>query len=187
MTTTSILRRTALLAALAAVLAGSARAQARFEQSLSISGGLYAASGFGNNFYTSARYDYFIPGTRWFIDGSLGVGSLTSNVIGSVTKAQIFTSNNLVTYEFAAAFDYAPGGAMPFLLFGVGGVREGEETHFAAVIGIGKRIPLPGLLGSNALGFRYDIRDQIFSQVINNSNPFVVHNITATLGLQIYF
>jgi len=187
MTTTSFSSRIALIAALAVTLAGSARAQAHFEQSLTLSGGLYAASGFGTNFYSSGRYDYFIPGTRYFVEASLGVGSLSSKVISTVTKARIFTSDNLVTYEFAGAFDYAPGGAMPYFLFGVGGVREGQETHFAGVLGIGKRIALPGFLGSNALGFRYDIRDQIFSQVINNSDPFIVHNITATVGLQIYF
>ena len=167
----------------------SAHAQQKFElsQSLSVCGGLYAASGFGNNFYTTGRYDYFLGGGRYFVEGSVGIGSLQSNVIGTVTKAAIFTSNNLVTYEFSFAYDYAPGGALPFFTFGVGGVREGEETHFAAVIGIGKRIHMPGFLGSNALGFRWDLRDQIFSQQINNSSPFVVHNIVATLGLQIYF
>jgi hypothetical protein len=163
------------------------RAQLKFDQSLSLTGGLYAASGFGTNFYTSGRYDYFILGGRYFVEASLGVGSLKSKVIGTVTKAQIFTSDNLVTYEFSFAYDYAPGGALPFFMFGVGGVREGQETHFAGVIGLGKRIPLPGLLGSSALGFRYDIRDQVFSQQINNSDPFIVHNIVATLGLQVYF
>jgi hypothetical protein len=174
-----------LLAALLGT--GNARAQLKFDQSLSLAGGLYAASGFGNNFYSTLRYDYFIPGGRYFVEGSLGVGSLQSKVISSVTKAQIFTSNNLVTYEFTFTYDYMPGGALPYVLFGVGGVREGEETHFAGVIGLGKRIPLPGLLGSNALGVRYDVRDQIFSQAINNSDPFIVHNIVATVGLQIYF
>ncbi len=163
------------------------RAQLKFDNSLSLSGGLYAASGFGTNFYTCGRYDYFILGGRYAVEASLGVGSLQSNVISTVTKARIFTSDNLVTYEFTFAYDYAPGGALPFFLFGVGGVREGQETHFAGVIGLGKRIPLPGLFGSSALGFRYDIRDQIFSQQINNSDPFVVHNIVATVGLQIYF
>jgi hypothetical protein len=167
--------------------AGALHAQQKFDQSLSLSGGLYAASGFGTNFYTSGRYDYYILGGRYLIEGSLGVGSLQSKVISSVTKAQIFTSDNLVTYEFTFAYDNAPGGALPFFMFGVGGVREGQETHFAGIIGLGKRIPLPGFLGSNALGFRYDIRDQIFSQAINNSDPFVVHNIVATLGLQVYF
>jgi hypothetical protein len=167
----------------------AAHAQQKFEpsQSLSLSGGLYAASGFGTNFYTTGRYDYFLGGGRYFVEASIGVGSVQSNVIGTVTKARIFTSDNLVTYEFAFAYDYAPGGALPFFTFGVGGVREGEETHFAGVIGLGKRIHLPGLLGSNALGFRWDLRDQIFSQEINNSNPFIVHNIVATLGLQVYF
>jgi hypothetical protein len=168
---------------------GGAHAQQKFDQaqSLSLSGGLYAASGFGTNFFTCGRYDYFIPGGRYFVEGSLGVGSVQSKVIGTVTKARIFTSDNLVTYEFTFSYDYAPGGAMPYFTFGVGGVREGEETHFAGVIGLGKRIPLPGLFGSNALGIRYDVRDQIFSQAINNSDPFIAHNIVATLGLQIYF
>jgi len=167
----------------------AAHAQQKFEptQSISLSGGLYAASGFGTNFYTNGRYDYFLMGGRCFVEASLGVGSVQSNVIGTVTKAAIFTSNNLVTYEFSFAYDYAPGGSLPFFTFGVGGVKEGEETHFAGVIGLGKRIHLPGFLGSNSLGFRYDVCDQIFSQQINNSDPFIVHNIVATLGLQIYF
>ena len=178
-----------VLLAAALVTAGPspARAQLKFDQSLSLTAGLYAASGFGNNFYSSLRYNYFIPGGRYFVEGSLGIGSLKSKVISSVTKAQIFTSDNLVTYEFAFAYDYMPGGALPYVLFGVGGVRQGEETHFAGEIGLGKRIPLPGLFGSSALGIRYDIRDQIFSQAINNSDPFIVHNIAATVGLQIYF
>ena len=163
------------------------RAQLKFEQSLSLSGGLYAASGFGTNFYTTGRSDYFIMNGRSFVEASLGVGSLQSKVISSVTKSEIFTSDNLVTYEFSFAYDYAQGGALPFFVFGVGAVREGSETYFAGVIGLGKRIPLPGLFGSNSLGFRYDVRDQIFSQRINNSDPFIVHNIVATLGLQIYF
>lgn len=166
---------------------GALEAQQKFDQSLSLSGGLYAASGFGTNFYTSGRYDYYILGGRYLVEASLGVGSLQSKVISSVTRARIFTSDNLVTYEFSFAYDYAPGGALPFFLFGVGGVKEGQETHFAGIIGLGKRIPLPGFLGSNALGFRYDVRDQIFSQSINNSDPFIVHNIVATLGLQVYF
>jgi hypothetical protein len=168
-------------------LPAAAQAPPRRDQSISLTGGLYAVSGFGTNLYSSMRYDYFLPGARYFVEGSLGVGSVHSNVIGTVTKAAIFTSDNLVTYEFAFAYDYAPIGALPYLLLGVGGVREGEETHFAGIIGLGKRIPLPGMFGSNALGIRYDIRDQIFGQVINNSDPFIAHNIAATVGLQIYF
>jgi len=162
-------------------------AQPRFEQSISLSGGLYAASGFGTNFYYDGRYDYFIFGGRYFVEASLGIGSVDSKVLSTVTKAQLFESNNLVTYEFSFAYDYAPTGNFPFILFGVAGIKEGEESTFAGVIGLGKRIPLPGLFGSNSLGFRYDIRDQIMSQRLNNSDPFIVHNISATVGLQIYF
>ncbi len=183
----SLLTAGILLAIVFAAGPTAARAQIRYDQSLSLTGGLYAASGFGTNFYSSMRYDYFIPGGRSFVEGSLGIGSVKSNVISSVTRAMIFTSDNLVTYEFAFAYDYTPGGPLPYFLFGVGGVREGEETRFAGVIGLGKRIPLPGLFGSNALGVRYDVRDQIFSQQINNSSPYIVHNVVATLGLQISF
>jgi hypothetical protein len=174
-----------LLAAL--TLPAAASAQGRFEQSLSLAGGLYAASGVGTNFYSCARYNYFFYGGRSFVEASLGVGSLESKVISAISKAGIFASDNLVTYEFAFGYDASPTGNLPYVLFGVAGVKEGDETHFAPEIGVGKRIPIPGLLGSNALGVRYDVRDQIFSQSINNSDKFVAHNIVVTIGLQLYF
>jgi hypothetical protein len=55
------------------------------------------------------------------------------------------------------------------------------------VVGLGKRIPLYGMFGSNQLGVRYDIRDQIFSQTINNAEPFLSHNLAFTVGMQFYF
>jgi hypothetical protein len=162
-------------------------AQGRLDQSLSLNGGLYAASGIGTNFFSCARYDYTLPGGRSFVEAALGVGSIKSDVIAAVSRAGIFASNNLVIYEFGFAYDYQPSGPFPFVLLGVAGVKEGDESHFAPVIGLGKRVPIPGFLGSNSLGIRYDIRDQIFSQKINNSDSFVAHNIMATIGVQIYF
>ena len=176
-----------LLFALVCIIAGPLAAQTRFDQSLSVSGGLYAASGIGTNSYLGVRYDYYILGGRFFIEASLGGGSLDSKVLASISKARLFSSNSLVTYEFSVAYDAIPAGSIPFVLFGVAGVRQGEQTSFAGVVGLGKRIPLPGLFGTNAFGFRYDIRDQIFSQQLNTSDSFIVHNIVATLGFQVYF
>jgi hypothetical protein len=165
----------------------SVRSQSRLDNSIAITGGLYAASGIGTNFFSCGRYDYSFFGGRSFVEASVGVGSIQSNVISAISKAAVFASNNLVMYEFSFAYDATPAGAFPFLLFGVANVKEGEESHFAPVIGLGKRIPVPGLLGSNALGIRYDIRDQIFSQRVNNSDAFVAHNLVVTIGLQVYF
>jgi hypothetical protein len=166
---------------------GPLAAQPRFENSITISGGLYAASGIGTNSYFAGRYNYFILGGRYSVEAALGFGSLQSKVLSTVSRAQLFSSETLLTYEFSFAYDPMPSGNIPYLLFGVAGVRQGGEALFAGVVGIGKRIPLPGLFGSSAFGVRYDLRDQIFSQQLNNSDPFLSHNIVATLGFQIYF
>lgn len=160
-------------------------AQTRQDHSLSLAAGIYAASGIGSNATYGLRYNYFILGGRYFVEGSLSIGSLESRVVSSISKARLFESDRLLTYEFSAAFDYQPSGNIPYVLLGVAGVRQGDVTSFAAVVGLGKRIP--GLFGSGSLGFRYDIRDMIMSQRINNSDPFTVHNIVATMGLQVYF
>jgi hypothetical protein len=182
-----LIRFLACVPLLALMMAPRGAAQPRFEHSLSASGGLYAASGLGTNFYYGARYNYFIFGGRYFVEASIGSGSLKSRVLESVSKAQIFSSDRLLTYEFSFAYDATPSGALPFVLFGVAGINQGGETAFAGVIGFGKRVPIPGLFGSNGLGVRFDARDHIFSQRINNSDPAITHNIVATLGVQVYF
>ena len=164
-----------------------AEAQQRFEHSLSLSGGLYAESGIGTNFYWGARYDYYVLGGRYFFEASLCTGSLSSTVLEKVSKAQLFINDRLTTYEFSVAWDANPSGPVPFLLFGVAGINQGGTTSFAGVVGFGKRVPLPGLFGVNGLGIRFDARDHIFSQTINNSDPFIVHNVVATIGVQVYF
>jgi hypothetical protein len=180
------LRICALLIPLVA-LAGGAAAQPRFEHSLSLSGGVYAASGLGTNFYYGVRYNYYVLGGRYFFEASLCTGSLESAVLKSISKSQLFASERLTTYEFGVAVDANPSGPVPFLIFGVAGINQGGETSFAGVVGFGKRVPLPGLFGVNGLGIRFDARDHIFSQRLNNSDPIIVHNIVATFGIQVYF
>ncbi|MDH3252879.1 MAG: hypothetical protein OEM41_08810 [Ignavibacteria bacterium] len=162
-------------------------AQTRIQNSLSIAIGAYAASGFGNNLYGAVRYNYFFLGGRYFVEASLGVSSLKSRVLENVSRAQLFDTERLFTYEFVIAFDAIPAAAVPFVVVGVAGVNQGGTSSFAGVLGLGKRIPIPGLFGTNQIGFRYDVRDQIFSQTINNSDPFIVHNIVFSVGLQLYF
>ena len=170
------------------LMAGSrAQAQMPYESSLSLSVGAYAASGFGTNQFVGLRYNYFFLGGRYFVEGSLGFGSLKSPVLDNVAKAQVFETQRLYAYEFVGAYDYNPAGYIPYFAFGVAGINQGGESKFAGVLGVGKRIPLFGFLGTNQLGLRYDVRDQIFSQKINDSDPFIAHNLVFTFGLQLYF
>jgi len=171
----------------ATVIHSSARSQLRYESSLSLSGGAYAASGFGTNQFFGVRYNYFFLGGRYFVEASLGIGSLKSKVLDNVARAQVFETEKLYAYEFVGAYDYDPSGYLPYFAFGVAGINQGGQSKFAGVLGVGKRIPLVGFLGTDQLGIRYDIRDQIFSQRINDSDPFISHNLVFTFGLQFYF
>lgn len=165
----------------------SAYSQLRYESSLSLSAGAYAASGFGTNQFFGLRYNYFFLGGRYFVEGSLGTGSLKSHVLEDVAKAQVFETEKLLAYEFVGAYDYNPYGYLPYFALGVAGINQGGQSKFAGVVGVGKRIPLTGFLGGDQLGVRYDIRDHIFSQKINDSDPFISHNLVFTFGLQFYF
>lgn len=162
-------------------------AQLPYANSLSASIGAYAASGFGTNLHYAVRYNHFISGGRFFVEGSLGFGSLRSDVLSTVTKAQLFETERLYMYEFLGGFDPFPNSPMPFFVFGVAGINQGGQSNFAGVVGLGKRVPLKGTFGSDRFGFRYDVRDQIFSQRILNRDPFLSHNIAFTVGIQFYF
>ncbi len=169
------------------VMNGRVMAQLVYDNSLSVSLGAYAANGFGTNAYYGARYNYFIYGGKVFVEGGLGWGSLSSNVLESVTKSQIYDTERLFAYEFVGGYDMNPNGYVPYVVFGVAGLNYGGQSSFAGVLGLGKRVPLKGVFGGDRFGFRYDVRDQIFSQTIYNNEPFISHNIAFTVGLQFYF
>lgn len=180
------IRLVLLSTALAAATAGVS-AQMRFPSSLSLTGGAFAASGFGTNGYIGLRYNYYLLGGRTFIEGAAGIGSMRSEVLSRVTQARIFETDRLVVYEFTAGYDAAPSGPLPYVTVGVAGLNQGGQSKFAGVVGIGKRIPLAGVFGWQQVGLRYDIRDYFVSQSVNNSESFLTHNLALTLGVQFYF
>ena len=167
--------------------AGEVRAQLRYDNSISLTIGAYAASGFGTNPFIGGRYNYYFLSGKGFVEGALGFGSLRSPVLENVTKSQLFETERLSSYEFVVGYDPAPSTYIPYMTIGVAGINQGGQSKFAGSIGLGKRVPLTGLFNGNQLGFRYDIRDQIFSQSVNNSDPFVAHNLVFTCGLQLFF
>ncbi len=162
-------------------------AQVRSEHSISLTAGAYAASGFGTNLFAGARYNYYFLAGKGFVEAALGFGSLRSRVLENVTRSQLFDSERLTSYEFVLGYDMAPTLAIPYVTAGVAGINQGGQSKYAGSVGLGKRIPLSGLVGGNQLAFRYDVRDQIFSQSINNSDAFIAHNIVFTCGLQLFF
>jgi hypothetical protein len=162
-------------------------AQVGFKHSLSASSGIYAAAGLGSNVYVNVRYNHLIDRGTYFFEGAVGFGSIRSDVLESVTAANIFDGNGLFTYEFLFGYDWRRKGTFPYIVLGFGGINQGGQSRFAGVIGLGKRILVGGLIESDKLGLRYDIRDQIFSQELNNSDSFISHNIVITIGIEYYF
>jgi len=162
-------------------------AQVGFKHSISASTGIYAAAGLGSNVYINIRYNHLIDRGTYFFEGAVGLGSIRSDVLESVTAANIFDGNDLFTYEFLFGYDWRRKGTFPYFVLGFAGINQGGQSRFAGVIGLGKRILVGGLIESDKLGLRYDIRDQIFSQELNNSDSFISHNIVATIGIEYYF
>jgi hypothetical protein len=177
----------ALLAGALFFCTGDVRAQLRYENSISLTVGAYAVSGFGTNAFYGVRYDYFFLAGKGFVEGAIGFGSLRSHVLENITRSQLFDTERLASYEFAIGYDPAPSTAIPYVTVGVAGINQGGQSKFAGSIGLGKHVPLSGLVNNNQLAFRYDMRDQIYSQSVNNSDPFIAHNLVFTCGLQLFF
>jgi hypothetical protein len=171
---------------IAAAAGAGASAQVR-QSSVSLSIGAYAASGISTNPFVGAHYNYTLPGGRFFVEAGLGYTSLKSDVLASVSRAEIFSSDDLFTYEFLAAYDPMPSGYFPYIAAGVAGVNQGGQANIAAVFGLGKHLPLGSFLGDSQCGLRYDVRDQMFSQSIVSNETFLAHNLLFTIGFEVFF
>ena len=80
-----------------------------------------------------------------------------------------------------------PLGGFPYLVVGVANINQGGQSKFSYILGLGKQIPLAQFFNVKRLGVRYDIRDQIFKQQVNNSDSFTSHNLIFSLELHYYF
>ncbi len=152
-----------------------------------IMNGIYAAEGFGTNYYFGARYNHYFNKYRYFVEGNVGFSSLKSQVLENLAAFQVFKSEGLFTYEFLLGYDARPLGGLPYVVFGVAGLNQGGQSKFATVLGVGKLIPLAQFFDVKRFGLRYDIRDHIFKQQINDTGSFIAHNLVFSVGLQYYF
>lgn len=171
-----------------ASLIGSSPAKAGgLNNGFGIMNGIYAAEGFGSNYYFGARYNHYFNRYRYFVEGNVGFSSLKSQVLEDLAAFQVFQSEGLFTYEFLLGYDVRPLSGLPYVVMGVAGVSQGGQSKFAYVLGIGKLIPLAQFFDVKRFGIRYDIRDHIFKQQINEDNSFTAHNLVFSVGLQYYF
>lgn len=158
-----------------------------YENSFGLTNGLYAAEGFGSNYYFGLRYNHFFNKWHYIVETSIGFSSLDSPVLQDLGAFQVFDNQGLFTYEFLLGYDFKPAGSIPYVVAGVAGLNQGGQSKFAFVIGLGKHIPLAQYFKIKRFGIRYDIRDQIFKQQITDMNSFISHNLVVSLGAQYYF
>ncbi len=158
-----------------------------WKNSVGATGGIYSAEGFGSNFYYGLRFNHYFNKWHYFVEGSLGFSSIQSSVLEDIGAFQVFETQNLTTYEFLFGYDMKPLGGFPYFVVGVANINQGGQSKFSYILGLGKQIPLAQFFNTKRLGVRYDIRDQIFKQQVNNTDSFISHNLMFTLGLQYYF
>lgn len=174
--------------AVIALLMMSVNSQAGvWENSLGVKTGIYASEGFGSNFYYGLQYNHYFSNWQYFVEGTIGFSSIKSPVLEDLGAFQVFETQKLTTYEFLFGYDMKPLGGFPYLVVGVANINQGGQSKFSYILGLGKQIPLAQFFNVKRLGVRYDIRDQIFKQQVNNSDSFTSHNLIFSLGLHYYF
>ncbi len=159
-------------------------AQPGKKHGLSLALGPYAAEGLGTNLYVDLRYNHFLSAGKYFFEGGLGIGSIESQLLNSISNSQLFESNQLITYQFLFGYDHNRLGTIPYLVGGFAGIDQGGQSRFAFVLGIGKRF---ALWSSSSFRLRYDIRTQIFKQEFNDNSGFTAVNMLFTIGGEYIF
>jgi hypothetical protein len=161
-----------------------AKAQTGYKNGLALGVGPYAAEGLGTNLYFELRYNHFLSSGKYFFEGGIGIGSIESKLLKSISNSQIFEDNNLTIYQFLFGYDHKYNSGIPYLVGGFAGLDQGGQSRFAFVLGIGKRF---SLWGPSKFGLRYDIRTHIFKQELNNNASFTSLNIAFTIGVEYLF
>lgn len=169
------------------LLWGGMATAAPYDNGLTVMNGLYAAEGFGSNYYFGLRYTHYFNKWNHFVEGAVGFSSVRSSVLRDLTAFQVFEGEGLLTYQFLMGYDHRPLGGLPYVVAGVAAINQGGQSKFAWVIGLGKHIPLAQYFDVKRWGIRYDIRDQIFKQQVSDRGSFIAHNLVVSLGVQYYF
>jgi len=165
----------------------NAIAQVNYGYGFSIGTGLYASEGFGTNLSGAVRVNKYFSAGRHFVEGSLGITSIESEVLKAIGNTQFFENNRLLSLEFLYGYDPKMWTSLPYFTMGVASISQGGQSRFAGVLGIGNRIYFDTLFGSKKMGLRYDLRDHIFKQSYNSSSSFITHNLNLSLNFEFFF
>ena len=167
--------------------ASNASAQLRTENGFTLSTGIYSASGFGSNLFGALRYNRYLSQGRHFVEASLGISSMESDVLKSVANASLFENQRLLVFEFVYGYDPKMWTSFPYLTAGVANLNQGGQSKFAVVLGLGNRLHFNTIFGSPNIGLRYDLRDHIVSQSFNSKKSFIAHNLVFSLNLEFFY
>ena len=162
-------------------------AQVNYNYGFSVATGLYAAEGFGTNLSGALRVNKYFDAGKHFVEGSIGVTSIESEVLKAIGNTQFFEHNRLLSFEFLYGYDLKMWTSLPYFTVGVASINQGGQSRFAGIIGMGNRLYFDTLFGSKKMGLRYDLRDHIFKQSYNNSSDFITHNLNLSLNLEFFF
>lgn len=163
------------------------QAQVKYEYGFSIATGLYAAEGFGTNLSGALRFNKYFDQGKSFVEGSIGIASLESEVLKAIGNTHLFDNTRLFSLEFLYGYDPKMWTSLPYFTAGVASISQGGQSRFAGILGIGNRLYFDTLFGSKKMGLRYDLRDHIFSQSYNDRSAFISHNLNFTINLEFFF
>jgi len=164
-----------------------AEAQVKYNYGFSLATGLYAAEGFGTNLSGAIRVNKYFSAGKHFVEGSIGIASIESEVLNAIGNTQFFEHNRLMSFEFLYGYDPKMWTSLPYFTAGVASISQGGQSRFAGILGIGNRIYFDTLFGSEKMGLRYDLRDHIFKQSYNSSSEFITHNLNLSINLEFFF
>ena len=111
-----------------------AQAQVKYKYGFSIGTGLYAAEGFGTNISGAIRFNKYFDAGRHFVEGSVGLASIRSQVLNAIGNTQFFEHNSLISFEFLYGYDPKMWTSLPYFTIGVASIDQGGQSHFAGIV-----------------------------------------------------
>ncbi|MBN8429798.1 outer membrane beta-barrel domain-containing protein [Microbulbifer salipaludis] len=156
-------------------------------------GGIMNVEDFGSNALYGGSLAYHIN-EDFFMEAAYGQTTLGESSYERLSgSAPLLTDEEreLSMYNLSLAWNFLPGEIFIFdkwalnsnlyLIGGVGNTSFADAEHFTYNVGVGVR-----MLAQDWLAVRLDVRDHIFEHEIFGE-PIVTNNLSAQLGVSIYF
>lgn len=156
-------------------------------------GGIMSVEDFGSNTLNGGSLAYHIN-EDFFMEAAFAQTTLGESSYERLSgSAPLLTDEEreLTMYNLSLAWNFLPGEIFIFdkwalnsnlyLIGGAGNTSFANEEHFTYNLGAGVRI-----LAQDWLALRLDVRDHIFEHEIFGE-PLITNNLSAQLGISVYF